>query len=119
MRQSGSSTGKAQPYQEPVDLSATRTRHGSHRAYRFYRCRCQECVDFIRSWYREYWELHRTYVHPKGRKTGQQQPRLTEEQVREIRATTGPYGPIAERYGVTTTTIGHIRRRETWRHLDD
>lgn len=56
-RQPGSNLGVAQPYQPPVDLSGTRTSHGSHRAYNHYGCRCEPCVEFRRSYERDRWEL--------------------------------------------------------------
>lgn len=68
MRAPGSNLGVAQPYGEPVDLSATRVRHGSHRAYNAYRCRCQECVEFRRSYERERWETHRALRHAAYRR---------------------------------------------------
>ena len=44
--------------------------------------------------------------------------KLTEKQVREIRANSNVrYVHLAVRYGVTDATIGHIRTGRTWRHL--
>lgn len=61
-RQPGSNLGVAQPYRPPVDLSGTRTDHGSHRAYNHYRCRCEPCVEFRRSYERDRWELTKLNV---------------------------------------------------------
>jgi len=48
--------------------------------------------------------------------------KLTEEQVKEIRATPRKYGSqreLAARYGVSRDLIGKIVRGEQWRHLTD
>jgi DNA-binding XRE family transcriptional regulator len=47
--------------------------------------------------------------------------RLTEKQVREIRAAMSlgaTTTELAKVYGVTNNTIGHINRRKTWKHLE-
>jgi hypothetical protein len=44
-------------------------------------------------------------------------PSLTPEQVREIRAASGPSRVIADHHGVTRRTIDKIRRGETWRWI--
>ncbi len=44
--------------------------------------------------------------------------KLTEAQVREIRAATGTHRALAPLYGVDETNISLIRRRKTWKHLD-
>jgi hypothetical protein len=45
--------------------------------------------------------------------------KLTEDQVREIRASTEKQSDMAKRLGVTQTTISEIRRRVSWSHLKD
>lgn len=43
--------------------------------------------------------------------------KLTETDIPQIRQTIGPAREIAQRYGVSTTTIRLIRRRKIWRHV--
>ena len=43
--------------------------------------------------------------------------KLTADQVREIRQSSESNIPLAERYGVTNSLIGQIRRRQIWRHV--
>lgn len=43
--------------------------------------------------------------------------KLTEEKVREIRASSGTNEEIAARYGVSRNAIGFILRRKTWRNI--
>lgn len=43
--------------------------------------------------------------------------KLTDEQVIEIRSRTESQRKIAEKYDVSQTTIGEIKRRERWRHI--
>jgi DNA invertase Pin-like site-specific DNA recombinase len=43
--------------------------------------------------------------------------KLTAEQAIAIRTDPRPTLKIAEQYHVTRTTIGEIKRRETWKHL--
>jgi hypothetical protein len=43
--------------------------------------------------------------------------KLTAERVIAIRADPRPYPKIAEQYHVTRSTVGEIKRRETWKHL--
>lgn len=46
--------------------------------------------------------------------------RLTEDQVREIRALASAGGKqrdIAQRFGITQPNVGYICRRDTWRHV--
>lgn len=43
--------------------------------------------------------------------------KLTEDQVREILASTGPSEDVALRYCVSGRTVREIRTRKTWRHL--
>lgn len=45
--------------------------------------------------------------------------RLTERQVREIRASAKSPQILAQRYGVGKTTIRLIRTGQTWRHVGD
>jgi len=49
---------------------------------------------------------------PVGERHGR--THLTEKQVREIRESSEPNRVLAARYSVDPSTIGHIRRRETW-----
>ena len=43
--------------------------------------------------------------------------RLTEESVRDIRASAESTRKLGARYGVSSRTISDIKRRETWRHV--
>jgi hypothetical protein len=43
--------------------------------------------------------------------------KLTEEAVREIRASTLKLRELAERYGISISQVSDIRRRKTWKHL--
>lgn len=43
--------------------------------------------------------------------------RLTEQQVREIRASDAPHVELAARFGVTHGAIWHVRTRRTWSHV--
>lgn len=43
--------------------------------------------------------------------------RLTTEAVRDIRTSSLPREALATMYGVTPTTISHIKLRRTWRHV--
>lgn len=43
--------------------------------------------------------------------------KLTEEIIREIRASSDSYRVLAERYGVVFGIIGQIKRREAWKHV--
>jgi len=43
--------------------------------------------------------------------------KLNEDQVREIRATTGSKRGIARRFGVSTAMVHHIRARRSWTHI--
>jgi hypothetical protein len=44
--------------------------------------------------------------------------KLTDEQVREIRASEGPSHIIAERYGISGRQVRAIRNREAWQHVE-
>ena len=44
-------------------------------------------------------------------------PKLTEEQVIEIRAADGTFMELGRRFGVTATTIRDIKKGKTWTHL--
>ncbi len=59
----------------------------------------------------------------KGRAKGAQgiahrSARLTEDQVRAIRAASGTQGDIAVHFGVTNSHVCNIRNRKKWKHLD-
>jgi hypothetical protein len=43
--------------------------------------------------------------------------KLTDDAVREIRASTLPRTELAERFGVTPSNISYIKRGKTWRHV--
>ncbi|QNN97391.1 HNH endonuclease [Serratia phage SALSA] len=43
---------------------------------------------------------------------------LNEDLVREIRYATGTHQEIADRFGVSKSNVGFIRRRETWTHVN-
>lgn len=45
--------------------------------------------------------------------------KLTESQVREIRASSEPLAIVADRYNVSRQLIGLIRNRKVWRHVAD
>jgi len=53
------------------------------------------------------------------RGSGHYAAKLTEHQVREIRAAKGSQQSIADRYGVYQTLVSKIKRRVTWKHLED
>jgi hypothetical protein len=42
---------------------------------------------------------------------------LNEEKVRAIRASSEGVFKLAERYGVSPTTISSVRNRQTWKHV--
>lgn len=50
--------------------------------------------------------------HARNQHTG-----LKEADVRAIRAETGTHAEIAERFGVSRSTVKDIRQRKTWRHV--
>lgn len=43
--------------------------------------------------------------------------KLTEDQVREIRSSTGASRIVAEKYGISGRTVREIRTRQSWRHI--
>jgi len=43
--------------------------------------------------------------------------KLSEADVTEIRSCSSSGVELARRFGVTATTISHIRLRKTWRHI--
>lgn len=55
--------------------------------------------------------------HHPMRGEGHGRAKLTEEQIREIRASTDSQPVTARRYGVTHVLVGKIRRGELWRHV--
>jgi hypothetical protein len=62
---------------------------------------------------------HADMVAKKRHQIGERQwrSRLTEEDVRQIRAAEGTHGEIASRYGVSRETISVIKRRVNWKHV--
>jgi len=44
--------------------------------------------------------------------------KLTDFDVRAIRASTASYRELAKLYGVSFGLIGHVKRRRSWAHLD-
>lgn len=52
----------------------------------------------------------------RGEKNGS--AKLTEEAVREIRATKGKRKILADKFGVSVVTIDRTKRKEYWKHLD-
>lgn len=67
-------------------------------------------------------DTHGSHIHQARRPRGSKNPaaKLTEEQVREIRAAIAAgeqQRPVAARYGVSQPLIGMIARREWWRHV--
>lgn len=61
------------------------------------------------------WQKGRAYVH-KGETHWS--TKLTEDDVRAIRASTEKQRDLAARYGLTQTTISDIRRRKSWAHVE-
>lgn len=66
----------------------------------------------------------RQYESPLRYRRGEDNPaaKLTEEQVQEIKrllARGAGYRFLAERYGVSRTTIGEIARGQRWQHVPD
>ena len=69
---------------------------------------------------------HADNMADKARKGRQYRPqgvkhhhaKLTEVQVREIRAATESHQVIARRYGVSAATVSLIQNRINWSHLD-
>lgn len=56
--------------------------------------------------------------HRVLRGTATSMARLTEEDVRAIRASTDSYSTLACRFGVAVTTVFYVRHRRTWRHVE-
>lgn len=50
--------------------------------------------------------------------TGHWSTSLTEDDVRAIRASNDKQSEIAERHGITQTTVSDIRRRKSWAHVE-
>src|SRR5690349_5167125 len=44
---------------------------------------------------------------------------LDADKVTAIRKDTRSYKAIAEQYGISLATVGHIKKRQTWKHVDD
>lgn len=57
--------------------------------------------------------------NPKRDNAGTRNPsvKLSDDQVRDIRSDKRILRIVAEKYGVTTTTVHAIRQRKTWTHL--
>lgn len=74
----------------------------------------QDCIRKER--FRYHPENLSDHYHPHpGEKNGL--AKLTERQVREIRASTESSLKLGPRYGVSFALICRIRRRECWRHV--
>jgi hypothetical protein len=61
-----------------------------------------------------------TLPHNPSRGTAHPRAKLTDEEVRSIRTETIGYGDskrLCSKYGITATTLWHIRRGTTWKHL--
>jgi hypothetical protein len=54
-------------------------------------------------------------VNNQGEKHGM--VKLTEDQVREIRAAAGSHAKIGRAYGVSDSTVRYIRQRKLWKHV--
>lgn len=63
-------------------------------------------------------QLDRADHGTSNRGTRNGSSKLTEDDVRAIRAATGSQTEIADRFGVTPSCVGLIRRRIRWRWLD-
>lgn len=57
--------------------------------------------------------------YPKTRGERHHRARLTERDVRAIRAARGTNRTLAEAFGVSVSCVAHIKARHTWRHLED
>ena len=57
-----------------------------------------------------------SFIGPRGEKSSLS--KLTDESVREIRASAASNEELAGKYGVHPRTIYDIRRRHTWRHIE-
>lgn len=55
------------------------------------------------------WRITGTFAHGMAK--------LTDNQVREIRASTLSHRELGRRFGVTHTMVGYIKRRQSWRHI--
>lgn len=64
-------------------------------------------------------ETHYRHAHPEVAPRGERHvnARLTEEDVREIRASRLGSGTLARRLGVNKATVKDVRARRTWRHI--
>lgn len=61
------------------------------------------------------WNKDRGYVH---RGESHWSTKLTADDVRAIRASTEKQRDIAQKYGLTQTTVSDIKRRKSWAHID-
>lgn len=50
---------------------------------------------------------------------GRPNAKLTDDKVREIRASTEPARVLAQRYGVCQQLVSDVRRRKMWKHVTD
>lgn len=53
---------------------------------------------------------------PKG--VSHYKSKFTEDQIRDIRSDSRTQSAIAQEYNCCQATIGHIRNRKTWRHVE-
>jgi len=60
---------------------------------------------------------HRRHVLLKNLGNEHGMSKLTEEIVREIRASKESHASLGRKYGVSAQTIGFARRRQTWQHV--
>lgn len=85
-----------------------------------HRCDVRSCVNpahmFLGTTAENTADRHRKGRSARGRQTSPIPSALTEEHVRVIRAIPGSDGDVARAFGVSASTIAHIRRGDTWRH---
>lgn len=63
-------------------------------------------------------QAKRRHVVPHARGEDHHDARLTEAKVRHIRSCNESNYDLADKYGVSPSTIGKIRRRVTWKHIE-
>lgn len=120
------------------------SRHDPEKA--FYLNRCEKCLEVIgapilpkqhvdsrrnRKGARVNYEFNRTpdtplvYGHTSQRPRFQLEPpgtqgrgsKLTPEAVQDIRSSTLPYSQLASKYGITTSSVGLIKKRQLWKDI--